>query len=375
MSITRRELIQVSLAASALAAVRPSFAQAPIEDELTLITPVAKTLTDPTLADFASYAKEKWNVTLRTSSLAAGTPVAYGRILEWKGRPEADIFWGGESALYDKLAEQKLVAKLDLPKSVMDAIPATIGKPKPIYLKDPKGFWTGTVLEPYGLVYHPKVLQRLGVPEPKDWDDLLHPKLKGHVAQCAPSRSSSSHATYEVILQREGDEKGWAWLKRLAANTGIFTARSRDVPSVVARGEFAAGFAVPSYMAFEDRLAGFELKFAAPKTAWITPEPISVLAGCKHPKAALAFIEYLLSERGQRVSMERGVFPITPKFRVQGAPGSRAEMAVEFTGGLRSYFDIDVTNIYDDAIAQGRYEKVNEQFRKEIESVWDQLKR
>ncbi len=375
MTITRRDLIQASLAASALTVMRPAIAQAPIEDELTLITPVAKTLTDPTLADFAKYAKEKWDVTLRTSSLAAGTPVAYGRILEWKGRPEADIFWGGESALYDKLAQQKLVAKLELPKAVMDAIPATIGKPKPIYLKDPNGFWTGTVLEPYGLVYHPKVLQRLGVPEPKDWDDLLHPKLKGHVAQCAPSRSSSSHATYEVILQRDGDEKGWAWLKRLAANTGIFTARSRDVPSVVARGEFAAGFAVPSYMAFEDRLAGFELKFAAPRTAWITPEPISVLAGCKHPKAALAFIEYMLSERGQRVSMERGVFPITPKFRVQGEPGSRAEMAVEFTGGMRSYFDIDVMNIYDDAIAQARYEKVNEQFRKEIESVWDQLKR
>ena len=346
-----------------------------IEDELVLITPVAKTLTDPTLADFAIYAKEKWNITLKTSALAAGTPVAYGRILEWKGRPEVDIMWGGESALYDKLAEQKLIVRLDLPKAVLDAIPATIGKPKPIYLKDPKGFWTGTVLEPYGLVYQPAVLKRLGVPEPKDWDDLLHPKLKGHVAQCAPSRSSSSHATYEVILQRDGDEKGWAWLKRLGANTGIFTARSRDVPSVVARGEFAAGFAVPSYMAFEDKLAGFDIKFVAPKTAWVTPEPIAVLAGAKHPKAALAFIEYMLSERGQRVAMERGVFPITPKFRVQGAPGSRAETAVEFTGGIRSYFDVDVTNIYEDDKAQGRYEQVNEQFRKEIELNWETLKK
>jgi len=371
--VRRLKTLALALASTSLAAGL-AVAQ-PIEDELVLITPVAKTLTDPTLADFAKYAKETWNITLKTSALAAGTPVAYGRILEWKGRPEVDIFWGGESALFDKLAAQNLLARLDLPKAVLDAIPATIGKPRPIYLKDPKGYWTGTVLEPYGLVYHPKVLARLGVPEPKDWDDLLHPKLKGHVAQSAPSRSSSSHATYEVILQRDGDDKGWAWLKRLAANTGIFTARSRDVPSVVARGEFAAGFAVPSYMAFEDRLAGFDIKFVAPKTAWITPEPIAVLAGAKHPKAARAFIEYMLSERGQRVAMERGVFPITPKFRVQGAPGSRAEMAVEFTGGVRSYFDIDVTNIYDDEKAQGRYAQVNEQFRKEIESVWDQLKR
>ncbi len=346
-----------------------------VEDELILITPVAKTLTDPSLAEFAKYAKEKWNVTVKTSALAAGTPVAYGQIVEWKGRPQADIFWGGESALFDKLAEQKLLATLDLPKAVIDAIPPTIGKPKQILLKDPKGFWTGTVLEPYGIVYHPRLLQRLGVAAPKDWDDLLDPKLKGNVAQCAPTRSSSSHATYEVILQRDGDEKGWTWLKRLGANTGIFTARSRDVPSVVAKGEFAAGFAVPSYMAFEDRLAGFDIKFVAPKTAWITPEPIAILAGAKHPNAARAFIEFLLSERGQKVAMERGVFPITPKFRVQGAPGSTAEMAVEFTGGLRSYFDMDVTNIYDDDVAQKRYEAVNTTFRKEIESVAEELKK
>lgn len=371
------KLLQIAAAAFALLIVSaaPMAAEHAIEDELVLITPVARTLTDPLLADFAKYAKERWNINVKTSALAAGTPVAYGRIVEWKGRPDADIFWGGESALFDKLAEQKLLAKLDLPKAVVDSIPNTIGKPKPIYLKDPKGFWIGTVLEPYGLVYHPKLLARLGVPVPKDWDDLLHPKLKGNVVQCAPTRSSSSHATYEVILQRDGDGKGWDWLKRLAGNTGLFTARSRDVPSVVARGEFAAGFAVPSYMAFEDRLAGHDIRFVAPKTAWITPEPIGILAGSKRPRAARAFIEFVLSERGQRVAMERGVFPITPKYRVQGKPGSQAEMAVEFTGGLRSYFDVDVTNIYDDDLAQKRYEQVNAQFRKDIEAVLDELKK
>jgi hypothetical protein len=32
-------------------------------------------------------------------------------------------------------------------------------------------------------------------------------------------------------------------------------------------------------------------------------------------------------------------------------------------------------NIYDDGIAQGRYEQLNAQFRKEVESVWDELKK
>jgi len=357
-----------------LVAVGPAMAQQ-IEDELTLITPVSKFIHDAALKEFAAYAKQMWGITVKTNALAAGTPVAYGRIVEWKGKPEVDIFWGGESALFDKLAEQKLMARIELPKDVWEAIPPTIGKPKPIFLKDPKQFWVGTALEPYGLIYHPRLLQRLGVQPPKDWDDLLQPKLKGNVAQCAPNRSSSSHATYEVILQQYGDEKGWEWLKRLAANTGMFTARSRDVPSVVAKGEFAAGFAVPSYMAFEERLAGFDIKYVAPPTAWITPEPMGVLAGAKHPRAAKAFIEFLLTERGQKVFMERGLFPLTPKYKVQGPPGSTAELAVEFTGGVRSYFDREVTNIYDDDKAQSRYEQVNSQFRKEIEAAWEELKK
>ena len=82
--------------------------------------------------------------------------MAYGRIVEWKGRPEADIFWGGESALFEKLAEQKLLQKVEISKEAWDSIPASIGKPKPIPLKDKDGYWIGTALEPYGLVYHPE---------------------------------------------------------------------------------------------------------------------------------------------------------------------------------------------------------------------------
>src|SRR5207244_4280867 len=149
-------------------------AQAPIEDELVLITPVSKFVFDGALKAFAQYAKEKWNVTVKTNGIPAGTPVAYGRIVEWKGKPEADIFWGGESALFEKLAEQKLLAKLELPKAVLDAIPASIGTPKPIPLKDPDGYWVGTALEPYGLVYHPRLLRRLGRAERTDWDDPLN---------------------------------------------------------------------------------------------------------------------------------------------------------------------------------------------------------
>jgi len=375
LSTTRRPPIRripvlILTAVLILGVVGSARAQAPIESELALITPVSKFIHDAALKAFAEYAKERWNVSLKVSAIPAGTPVAYGRIVEWKGRPEVDIFWGGESALFQKLADQKLLQKLDISKEAWDSIPASIGKPRPIPLKDPGRFWVGTALEPYGLVYHPRKIQRLGIPEPREWEDLLNPKLRGEVAQCAPTRSSSSNATYEVILSMHGEEKGWEWLKKLAANTGHFTARSRDVPTVVAKGEYSAGFAVPSYMAFEEKLAGFDIKFVAPKNAFVTPEPMAILTGSRNPRAARAFIEFLLTERGQKVFMERGLFPITPKYRVQGGPGSPAELAVQFTGGVRSYFDSEVSNVYDEAIAAKRSDGLKKKYRSDIEATW-----
>ena len=343
-----------------------SFGQ-PVENEFYLITPVSKDVHDPALKEFAAYVKKKYNVDLKTSAMPQGTPVAYGQIVEWRGKPQADVFWGGEGTLFDSLAAQGLLDPIQLPKAMWDEIPATIGKPIGLPLKDDKKFWVGTTLEPYGLIYQPKLLQRLGVTV-KDWDDLLNPKLKGQIAQCTPDRSSSSHASYEVILAMHGWEKGWEWLTKLAANTGIFTARSRDVPSVVSKGEFAIGFAVPSYMAFAEVLGGYDVKFVYPKNAYVTPEPMAVLKGAPHPKAGHAFIEFLLTEEGQRVFMERGLYPITSKYKVQGAPGSNAEKAVEFTAGIRSFYDIQVGNVYDEKVAgdKKRMEDVNAYFRKEI---------
>jgi hypothetical protein len=45
-------------------------------------------------------------------------------------------------------------------------------------------------------------------------------------------------------------------------------------------------------------------------------------------------------------------------------------MAVEFTGGVRSYFDREVSNVYDEAVAATRSEALKTRFRSQIEAVW-----
>jgi iron(III) transport system substrate-binding protein len=347
---------------------------AAIEDGLVIQTPMSAFVVDSMLKEFVQFAREKWGVTLKTRVLRAGTPVSYEAVRKWAGQPEADVFWGGEPALFNDLAAQKLLTKLEVGSEVWESIPPSIGAPKPIPLKDAGRFWVGTALEAYGVVYSPRLLKRLGVPEIREWDDVLHPKLKGQIAQCTPTRSSSSHATYQVILQSKGEAEGWRWLKRLAGHTGAFVSSSREVPAVVARAEYAVGFAVPSYYAFEDKLAGFDIRFVAPPNAFVTPEPYAVLAGARHPRAAAQFLSFLLSQRGQSLFMGRGLFSVIPKYKVHGPPGSTAELAVQLTGGIRSFFDPPVSNIYDDARARSRYQEVNDTFRTQIEAVWDELK-
>jgi iron(III) transport system substrate-binding protein len=349
--------------------------RATIEDELVIQTPMSAFVVDAMLKEFVQYAKEKWGVTLRTRVLRAGTPVSYETIVGWKGQPEADVFWGGEPALFGDLATQKLLARLDLPGGLWESVPPSIGSPHPIPLKGPTQLWVGTALEIYGIAYSPRLLRQLGVADLRDWDDLLQPKLKGQIAQCTPTRSSSSHATYQVILQIKGEASGWEWLKRLGGQTGRFVTSSREVPAVVARTEYAVGFGVPSYYAFEEKLAGFDIRFVAPQSAFVTPEPYAVLAGAKHARAARQFAAFLLSEQGQQLFMGRGLFPVIPKYKVHGAPGSTAELAVQLNGGVRSFFDPPMWNVYDDALARTRYQEVNEKFQKVIEAAWDDLKK
>ncbi len=351
----------------------PTGAQA-LEDRLVLITPIPVDVANATADRFAEYVRQRFGAALKPTIVAMGGPVAYGRIIEWRGRPDADLMWAGEAELFDDLAEKRLLAAHELPDAMVREIPAAVGEPRTIPLRDPRGYWIGTALTATGLIYHPRLLRRLGVEPPRDWDDLLDCRLKGNVVQSTPYQSSSHHASLEVLLQLRGWQKGWDWAQRVGGNTGLFATRSRDVPTFVARGEFAVGFGVLSYMAFQEVLAGNDLRFVSPPYAWISPAPTAVLAGARSPRAARAFLQFLLSEEGQRTMMAQGLFPIVPKFRMEGPSGSPAEQAAVFSG-TRSFFDRPLKSVYDDSLAQRRFNDVNDLYRKLIVERHPQLAR
>ena len=48
---------------------------------------------------------------------------------------------------------------------------------------------------------------------------------------------------------------------------------------------------------------------------------------------------------------------------------------MEFTGGVRSYFDRDVANVYDEGVAAKRSDALKVRFRNDIEVKWEELKK
>src|SRR5687767_14195967 len=83
------------------------------------------------------------------------------------------------------------------------------------------------------------------------------------------------------------------------------------------------------------------------------------------------------TDDGRKILVDWGIglYSIVPGLRMQGAPGSVEEKAVEFIGGIRSIFDTPIANVYDDEIARKRYQQVNQDFRRRIEARVEELKK
>ena len=116
----------------------PAAAQAPIEDELVLQTPVSKFIVDAALKAFADYAKEKWGVHGPDER-----PVRRdARLLRTDRRVEGQA--RGRHLLGRRVSPVRQAGGAEAPGQARgaagarrDAIPAGLGKPKAIPLKDP----------------------------------------------------------------------------------------------------------------------------------------------------------------------------------------------------------------------------------------------
>jgi len=205
---------------------------------------------------------------------------------------------------------------------------------------DREGRWVGACLSSFGICYNRDALDRLGVGEPPtSWSAVATPIFHGQVALTDPTKSSTSGKAIEMIVQRQmadarkraeaagitdatalddaAKRDGWTaamrLLRRLGANARYFTDSSTKIPLEVAAGDAAAGMCIDYYGRFQAEAAaeagrpgrvGF---VTARGETSINPDPIALLRGAPHRELAIAFIEFVLSDDGQKLwSFRRG---------------------------------------------------------------------
>ena len=213
---------------------------------------------------------------------------------------DVDIFFGGGIDPYRQLDELGLLVRHKVSDDIIGAIPADL---KGIALYDGEYAWYGTAISGFGVIYNKPVLSKLAVGEPATWEDLAKPELFTWVGTGDPRHSGTVHMMYEIILQAYGWQRGWQIITAMSANTRDIVTASGDIPRSVASGHIAAGTAIDFYAWTQVAEVGEEeVGFVMPEgLTVVNPDSIAILNGAPNFEAAKAFVEFVLSEDGQKL--------------------------------------------------------------------------
>lgn len=275
------------------------------QDELVLLSPhwegVRREFTDAFQKDY--QAKTGRTVDLKWLDVGGASDILKYIRSEYKNKPDGigvDLFFGGGTDPYFELKHQGWLIPYRVPDAILEGLRTHLSG-VPLY--DADYTWYAATMAGFGIIYNKVVLARLGLPEPKTWSDLADPQVFSWVGSADPRKSGSVHMTYEIILQAYGWEKGWEIVTALGANVRGFASNAAQTPKDVALGEVAYGLAIDSYAWAQVREAGEHLiGFVMPEgLTLVNGDAIALLKGAPNQVVAKKFINFVLSEAGQKL--------------------------------------------------------------------------
>lgn len=239
---------------------------------------------------------------------------------EFKQRPDGigiDLFFGGGIDPFYDLAGRGLLQSYRPPETILAQIPKELGG-VPVY--DPEYRWFGAALSGFGILYNKRVLQLNQWPLVETWRDLADRAPLGSVGSGDPRSSGSTHMVYELILQRYGWDEGWAIITKLAARVRSFDRASSSTAKDVATGNTAYALTIDFYAQTQIAAAGADnVGFVLPADCIVVnPDGLAILRGAPHLTVAQRFVEFAISEAGQKLLMlPRGHAEGAQKFSIE----------------------------------------------------------
>lgn len=256
-------------------------------------------------AGFARWHQEKFGEPAAVEWRdVGGTADALKFVLsEFSAKPDGigiDCFFGGGPEPLLVLTGRGLTTPCPLPDEVLAGIPQQANG---VEIYDPNHHWYGAALSSFGILQNVRLQDRLGLPQVRTWEGLADPRLFGWVGIGDPRNSGTMNNMFEAFLQAYGWERGWQVLTEIAANARKFDRLSSTTAKDVTLGETVYGFAIDFYAFTQIAAAGrTNLSFVLPEdfTA-ISTDGLCILRGAPHPVLARRFVEFVMSEAGQKL--------------------------------------------------------------------------
>lgn len=210
------------------------------------------------------------------------------------GKQFADVIQGNAFTLY-------LLAK----RGHTDSYLSPEAKTYADSFRDPAGGWIAVYLQLNVLAYNTKLVARSEAP--KGYEDLLNAKWKGRMGL-----DDKQYIWFDGMLKVLGREKGLAYMKRLAGQAINFRSGNTLLANLLAAGEFGVLINARPESIDELKQKGAPVDWAAPKPTTANVNPIALAKNAQHPNAGKLFMDYMLSEEGQKTLSSMSRTPVRP---------------------------------------------------------------
>ena len=210
------------------------------------------------------------------------------------GNIQADVLLVADSVTFENFKAEELLLSYESPEaeSIDEAF------------VDPDGMYAGTKVMATGLIVNTNEVTEL----PDSWSALTEPATKGQAVM--PSPLYSGAAAYNLGVMTRQDGLGWEYYEALRANDITITQGNGAVLESVATGEQNYGIIV-DYLAARAKNEGSPVDLIYPKEGVpVITEPVGIMANTENEEASKAFVDFILSEEGQKLASEQGYTPI-----------------------------------------------------------------
>lgn len=221
--------------------------------------------------------------------LDMGSQEVLDRLRSERANPQADVWFGGPSQMFEAAAQDELLEAYSPPWA--DAVGD---------YADPEGFYHSTYLTPLIIAYNSEAVDSASAPQ--DWDDILDPRWNDQILIRDPVASGTMRTLFGMIIQRSiretgGPEAGYAWLQELDRGTREYVLNPTLLYQKLARQEGLVTFWNMPDIEVIRAVSDYPIAyiFASSGTP-LVEDAVALVAGAQSPELARRFIDFIGSE-------------------------------------------------------------------------------